>query len=94
MSSCRPNDQTSKSCQLTHLGSYRISIWTRDAPDTSLSETDALMASIVMIGKHFKASVLGYDAEKKLVSGGLQSEVTFESHKDSEKKGNKNKINV
>lgn len=58
----------------------------------ALPETDALMSRIVKIGKHFKVSVLGYDAEQKLVHGGLQTEVTFESHKDSEKKGNQRKI--
>lgn len=52
------------------------------------------MSRIVKIGKHFKVSVLGYDAEQKLVHGGLQSEVTFESHKDSEKKGNQRKVVV
>ncbi|KAK8850657.1 hypothetical protein IAR55_004577 [Kwoniella newhampshirensis] len=71
---------------------YRISIWTRDAPDTTLPETDPLMNRIVTIGRHFKASVLGYELDQKLVTGGFQTEITFESHKDSEKKGNKNKI--
>ncbi|WWD20831.1 hypothetical protein CI109_105308 [Kwoniella shandongensis] len=71
---------------------YRISIWTRDAPDTTLPETDALMNRIVTIGRHFKVSVLGYELDQKLVTGGFQTEITFESHKDSEKKGNKNKI--
>ena len=33
------------------------------------------------IGRHFKVSVLGYEADQKLVSGGFQTEVTFESHK-------------
>lgn len=66
--------------------SYRIAIWTRDAPDTSLTETDPLMKRIMTIGRHFKVSVLGYDAEQKLVSGGFQTEVMFESHANSEKK--------
>lgn len=72
--------------------SYRIVIWTRQAPDTSLPETDPLMARIMLIGRHFKSSVLGFESDKKLVTGGLQTEVEFESHKDSEKKGNKNKL--
>ncbi|WRT70841.1 uncharacterized protein IL334_007840 [Kwoniella shivajii] len=71
---------------------YRISIWTRNAPDTSLPESDALMARILTIGKHFKVSVLGYELDQKLVTGGFQTEIMFESHRDSEKKGNKNKI--
>ena len=52
---------------------------------------------------------MGYSDTNKLVAGGLQSDVTFESHKvsrddthltrfaevqDSEKKGNKNKVTV
>jgi hypothetical protein len=37
---------------------------------------------------------MGYDLDAKLVQGGFQSEVTFESHKDSEKKQNKNKLMV
>ncbi|KAL7420857.1 eukaryotic translation initiation factor 4E [Cryptotrichosporon argae] len=76
----------------TRPGFYRIAIWTRDAPDVNAPETDPLMARILMIGRHFKVSVLGYELDQKLVTGGFQTEVTFESHKDSEKKGNKNKI--
>ncbi|WWC72712.1 uncharacterized protein I206_106676 [Kwoniella pini CBS 10737] len=71
---------------------YRISIWTRQAPDTTLTEADALMSRVLTIGRHFKVSVLGYELEQKLVTGGFQTEIMFESHKDSEKKGNKNKI--
>jgi translation initiation factor 4E len=52
------------------------------------------MKRIMTIGRHFKVSVLGYDSEQKLVSGGFQTEVSFESHTDSEKKGNKNKLTV
>jgi translation initiation factor 4E len=70
-------------------GSYRIALWTRDAPDTSLPETDPLMKRILTIGRYFKVTVLGYAEEQKLVTGGYQTELTFESHKDSEKKGNK-----
>lgn len=69
--------------------SYRIALWTRDAPDVSLPETDPLMKRILTIGRYFKVSVLGYSEDQKLVTGGFQTEVTFESHKDSEKKGNK-----
>jgi len=73
---------------------YRISIWTRQAPDTNLPESDPLMARILTIGRYLKVNVLGYALDQKLVQGSLQSEVTFESHKDSEKKANKNKIVV
>jgi translation initiation factor 4E len=73
-------------------GFYRIALWTRQAPDTSAPETDELMKRIMTIGRFFKAQVLGYDLEQKLVTGGFQTEVTFDSHKDSEKKGNKSKI--
>lgn len=74
--------------------SYRISIWTRQACDVTLTEEDPLMKRIMTIGRHFKASVLGYDVDQKLVTGGFQTEVTFESHKDSEKKGNKARITL
>lgn len=40
------------------------------------------MARIQAIGKHFKTAVLGYDIEQKL-TGGFQTDVTFESHKVS-----------
>jgi translation initiation factor 4E len=72
-----------------------LTIWTRQAADTKLDETDALFKRIAMIGKHFKTSVLGYNLDDKLSAGGasgLQSDVEFESHKNSEKKGNKDKI--
>ncbi|TXT10735.1 hypothetical protein VHUM_02240 [Vanrija humicola] len=75
-------------------GFYRISIWTRDAPDVNAPETDPLMKRIMTIGRHFKVSVLSYELDQKLVTGGFQTEVTFESHKDSERKGNKNKVGV
>ena len=69
---------------------YRVSIWTRQA---SSSEDDKLRERIVAIGKHFKISVLGYgDAQRLSVGNGqnnLATEVEFQSHKDSEKKGNK-----
>ena len=74
-----------------------MTIWTRQAADTKLDDKDALFSRINMIGKHFKTSVLGYGLDDKLSVGGasgLQSEVEFESHKNSEKKGNKDKIVV
>jgi hypothetical protein len=77
----------------SHL-SYRINIWTRQAPDSALPEADPLMNRILTIGKHFKVDVLGYKLDQKLVTGGFQTEVSFESHKDSEKKGKKNVIVV
>lgn len=77
---------------LTH--SYRIAIWTRDAPDVTLTEEDPLMKRIMDIGRHFKVKALGYELDQKLVHGGFQTEVNFESHKDSEKKGNKNKLTL
>ena len=52
------------------------------------------MARIMTIGRHFKVSVLGYETDQKLVTGGYQTEVSFESHKESEKKANKNKITI
>lgn len=45
------------------------------------------MAHTMNIGKIFKTSVLGYEPDQRFAGGGLQSDVTFESHKDSEKKG-------
>ena len=74
--------------------SYRINIWTRKAPDVSLLDTDALKSRILLIGNHFKVSVLGFSKDQKLVQGGLQTEVFFESHSDSEKKGNTKKLVV
>ncbi|TXT08461.1 uncharacterized protein COLE_05385 [Cutaneotrichosporon oleaginosum] len=70
-------------------GFYRIALWTRDAPDVTLDENDPLMKRILAIGRYFKVAVLGYELDQKLVTGGYQTELTFESHKDSEKKGNK-----
>jgi len=34
------------------------------------------MARIMTIGRHFKVSVLGYELEQKLVTGGFQTEVS------------------
>lgn len=73
---------------------YRINVWTREAPEISLTEEDELMKRIMTIGRHFKVSVLGYELDQKLVTNSFQTEVTFESHKDSERKGNKNKLVV
>ncbi|CAL1695400.1 unnamed protein product [Somion occarium] len=66
---------------------YRLSIWTRTAPNMSGAEEDTkLKDRIEAIGKHFKTSVLGYGESAKL-AGPLATEVEFLSHKDSEKKG-------
>jgi len=70
---------------------YRISIWTRLAPQGP--EDDKLRDKIEAIGKHFKMSVLGYSEPQKL-AGPLATEVEFLSHKDSEKKGKGKKIVV
>jgi len=56
--------------------SYRLAIWTRDAPDVTLSEENELMRRMMTIGRHFKVSVLGYELDQKLVTGGFQTEVS------------------
>src|ERR1700744_1337009 len=71
---------------------FRISIWTRLAP-TASSETDPLRQRIENIGGHFKENALGYGRSQKL-AGPLATEVEFQSHKDSEKKGKGKKIVV
>ena len=63
---------------------YRLSIWTRLAP--SGVDDDKLRERIEAIGRHFKTAVLGYSDSQKL-AGPLATEVEFQSHKDSEKKG-------
>jgi len=63
---------------------YRLSIWTRLAP--SGVDDDKLRERIEAVGKHFKTAVLGYSDSQKL-AGPLATEVEFQSHKDSEKKG-------
>jgi translation initiation factor 4E len=63
---------------------YRISIWTRLAPNSA--EDDPLRKRVESIGRHFKTSVLGY-ADSQRLGGPLATEVEFLSHKDSEKKG-------
>jgi translation initiation factor 4E len=69
---------------------FRISIWTRLAPST---DSDPLRQRIEAIGHHFKENVLGYSKTQKL-AGPLATEVEFQSHKDSEKKGKGRKIVV
>ncbi|TFL06513.1 eukaryotic translation initiation factor 4E class I [Pterulicium gracile] len=64
---------------------YRLSIWTRLAPNGG-DEEAALRTRIEGVGRHFKGTVLGYTEAQKL-SGPLATEVEFLSHKDSEKKG-------
>jgi translation initiation factor 4E len=77
---------------------YRISIWTRLAPQSTPSpvtnsaplhpedEGEPLRVRIESIGKHFKTKVLSFSESSKL-AGPLATEVEFTSHKDSEKKG-------
>jgi translation initiation factor 4E len=73
---------------------YRLSIWTRLAPNGSDEEAQvALRDRIEGVGKHFKMSVLGYPEGARL-AGPLATEVEFLSHKDSEKKGKAKKIVV
>ena len=72
---------------------YRISIWTRSAPSQAGGEDEKLRERIEAIGKHFKTMVLGYNETQKL-GGPLATEVEFQSHKDSEKKGKGKKIIV
>ncbi|KZW02012.1 translation initiation factor eIF4e [Exidia glandulosa HHB12029] len=71
---------------------YRVSIWTRLAPNYGGSAEDtALKERIESIGKTFKMGVLGYQEGQKL-AGALATEVEFASHKDSEKKGRARKL--
>lgn len=69
---------------------YRISIWTRLAPQ---GDEDSIRERIEGIGRNFKVNVLGYTENQKL-AGPLATEVEFMSHKDSEKKGKGRKIIV
>jgi translation initiation factor 4E len=64
---------------------YRLSIWTRLAPGAT-EEDPKLRERIESVGRHFKVQVLGYQDTQKL-GGPLATEVEFQSHKDSEKKG-------
>lgn len=66
---------------------YRLSIWTRTAPQaTGTEEDNKLRERIEAIGRHFKTSVLGFNSEAKLQAP-LATDVEFLSHKDSERKG-------
>lgn len=69
---------------------YRVSIWTRLAPGP---DDDDMRKRIEAIGRHFKTQVLGFLETQKL-AGPLATEVEFQSHKDSEKKGRGKKIIV
>ncbi|TFK30500.1 cap binding protein [Coprinopsis marcescibilis] len=64
---------------------YRLSIWTRYAPAGN-EEDQKLRERIESVGKHFKVQVLAYPEGARL-AGPLATEVEFQSHKDSEKKG-------
>lgn len=73
---------------------YRLSIWTKLAPNgTGTPDDETMRQRIESIGKHFKTQVLGYTEGQKL-GGPLATEVEFMSHKDSEKKGKGKKIVV
>lgn len=66
---------------------YRLSIWTRSAPQSSGTDDDSkLRERVEAIGRHFKVNVLGYQSTAKLAAP-LATEVEFLSHKDSDKKG-------
>lgn len=64
---------------------YRISIWTR---------TSDARAKVESIGRHLKAildeSGKKIGAKAGQAGGGIASDVEFVSHRDSQKKGNKN----
>lgn len=66
---------------------YRIAIWTGQADDP-VEEADAgsIGSRLLEVGKHLKTSILGLDLNQKIGTGGLTSEVEFQSHKESEKK--------
>lgn len=71
---------------------YRVSIWTRLAPNYGgTADDNALKERVESIGKTFKMGVLGY-AEGQKLAGALATEVEFASHKDSEKKGRARKL--
>ncbi|THH30058.1 hypothetical protein EUX98_g4112 [Antrodiella citrinella] len=66
---------------------YRLSIWTRTAPQSTGTDDDnELRERVEAIGRHFKVNVLGYAGNAKLQAP-LATEVEFLSHKDSDKKG-------
>jgi translation initiation factor 4E len=64
---------------------YRLSIWTRLSPWPE-SSPEGLKERIESVGRHFKTTVLGFKEDQRL-GGPLATEVEFQSHKDSEKKG-------
>lgn len=74
---------------------YRIAIWTRQADDP-VEEATAGTAGcrLLEIGRHMKTDILGYKLNEKIGSGGLTSEVEFQSHKESEKKRGKKFVAV
>jgi hypothetical protein len=63
-------------------GFFRISIWCRSSSNEKKEE-------IMNIGRHFKYGVLGVRQGSKLGGdrGGLATDVGWETHKDSQKKG-------
>jgi translation initiation factor 4E len=70
--------------------SYRLNIWTKDAPEDLRTPSPAL-DRILKIGRHFKQEVLGFSLESKLPGashgpGGFSTEIEFQSHKESSKK--------
>jgi translation initiation factor 4E len=74
---------------------YRIAIWTRQAEDpVEEAEAGSVGNRLLEVGKHLKTSILGYDLHQKIGSGGLTSEVEFQSHKESEKKKGKKFVAV
>lgn len=74
---------------------YRIAIWTRQAEDpVEEAESGSVGSRLLEIGKHMKTSILGYDLHQKVGSGGLTSEVEFQSHKESKKKKGKKFVAV
>jgi translation initiation factor 4E len=81
--------------RLTLISSYRIAIWTKDAPDVALTEeTSPLLKRVMDIGRHFKVSVLGFEVEQQL-GGGYSTDCQFEAHSDSmDKKKSKTKLTV
>jgi translation initiation factor 4E len=70
---------------------YRIAIWTRTADESASGELDP---ALLNIGKHFKVGILGYQLNQQVGGGGMQSDVEFQSHKDSERKGKGRKFVV
>lgn len=72
------------------FNSYRLNIWTKDAPEDLRTPSPAL-DRILKIGRHFKQEVLGFNLDSKLPGashgpGGFSTDVEFQSHKESSKK--------